>query len=175
MTRPLFFLVSTLSLAAVTHLGACTPTSPVTQPDQNRPDQPEAPPGAAAGTCWHHNTSPAVITTVTDQIMVQPAVLGEAGRIIQPAVFRTVIRQDIVEPRRDSWIETPCPAQITPDFLASLQRALAARGYYRGAPTGRMDRSTRIALRRYQKEAGLDSSTLSLATARQLGLVAIAQ
>lgn len=107
--------------------------------------------------------------------MVQPAVLGEAGRVIQPAIFSTITRQDIVEPRRDTWIETPCPEQITPEFLASLQRALAARGYYHGAPTGRMDRSTRISLRRYQKEAGLDSSALSLATARQLGLVAIAQ
>ncbi len=172
MIRPIYLLVSTLSLATMTHLGACTPTSPVTQPEQA---QPEAPPGAPAGTCWHRNTSPAIIASVTDQIMVQPAVLGESGRIIQPAVFRTVTRQDIVEPRRVSWIETPCPEQITPDFLASLQRALTARGYYHGAATGRMDRNTRIALRRYQKEAGLDSSTLSLATARQLGLIAIAQ
>ncbi len=153
-------------------LGACVPQTPVQVPIQA---QPEAPPGAPPGTCWHRNTSPAVIETVTDQVLIQPAQVNEAGQITRPAVFRTVTRQEIVQPRRDAWVETPCPDQLTSGFIASLQRALAARGFYQGAITGRMDRATRIAVRRYQKDSGLDSSTLSLATARQLGLVAIAQ
>ncbi|MEP2715004.1 peptidoglycan-binding domain-containing protein [Pseudophaeobacter sp.] len=172
MTRPPTFFVAALSLAALLSLGACVPTDPNAPASQVPP---EAPPGAPLGTCWHRNTSPAVIETVTDQVMVKPAERDASGAVTRPAVFRTVTRQDIVQPRRDTWIETPCQAQITPEFIASLQRALEARGYYRGTPTGRMDRSTKSALRRYQKEAGLDSNTLSLDTARRLGLIAIAQ
>ena len=139
------------------------------------PGIPAAPPGAPEGTCWHRNISPAVIETVTEQVIVRPAERDAAGNILKPATFRTVTRQDIIRPRSDSWIETPCPEQMTPGFIASVQRALAARGYYQGPITGRMDASTRISLRRYQKEAGLDSSALSLDTARQLGLIAVIQ
>lgn len=157
-------------------LAACMPA--VETPDIGRPTAqtaPQAPPGAAKGTCWYRNTSPAIIETVTEQLLVQPAEIAADGQIIRPAIFRTVTRQDIVQPRKDSWIEIPCEAQMTPEFIASVQRALSARGYYDGAITGLMDRSTRIALRRFQTEAGLNSSTLSLDTARRLGLVAIAQ
>jgi hypothetical protein len=175
MSRPNNFLVAALSLTALLGLAACIPADPSAPPPTATDAPPVAPPGAPPGTCWHRNTSPAVIETVTDQVMVTPAQQDATGQITRPAVFRTVTRQEIVQPRRDTWVETPCPAELTPGFIASVQRALAVRGYYRGAPTGRMDRATRIGLRRYQKEAGLDSSTLSLATARQLGLVAIAR
>jgi hypothetical protein len=171
MTKPSAPLVARLSLVLTIGLGACVPLEPAVGTGTNAP---EAPPGAPPGTCWHRNTSPAVIQTVTDQVLVTAAVADATGQIIQPAVFRTVTRQDIVQPRRDTWLETPCPEQLTPEFTASLQRALAARGYYRGATTGQINRATRLAIRRYQKETGLDSSTLSLDTARQLGLIAIA-
>ncbi|MEP4036139.1 peptidoglycan-binding domain-containing protein [Pseudophaeobacter sp.] len=172
MTRPNSPLVVSLSLILTMGLGACVPQQLATDAAASPP---EAPPGAPPGTCWHRNTSPAVIQTVTDQIVVSPAVLDATGQITQPAVFRTVTRQEIVQPRRDTWLETPCPEQMTPEFIASLQRALAARGFYRGIATGQIDRATRLAIRRYQKETGQDSSTLSLDTARQLGLIAIAQ
>ncbi|NHX28166.1 peptidoglycan-binding protein, partial [Escherichia coli] len=56
-------------------------------------------------------------------------------------------------------------------LVASLQRALNARGYH--APiSGVMDDATRQAVRRYQAGQGLDSADLSLDTARKLGLVA---
>jgi hypothetical protein len=161
-----------LALFLAVGLAACVEQPRLKGPDL---DQPKAPPGAPSGTCWHRNTSPATIQTVTDQILVTPAVVDNAGQIARPAVFRTVTRQEIVQPRRDTWIETPCPEQLTPEFIASLQRALAARGQYRGAATGQIDRATRLAIRRYQKETGQDSSTLSLDTARRLGLIAIAQ
>jgi len=172
MTRPFLTLAASLSLLMAIGLGACVPQNPAT--DTVAPP-PEAPPGAPPGTCWHRNTSPAIIQTVTDQILVRAAVLDATGQITQPAVFRTVTRQEIVQPRRDTWLETPCPEHMTPEFIASLQRALAARGVYRGAATGQIDRATRLAIRRYQKETGQDSSTLSLGTARQLGLIAVAQ
>ena len=131
------------------------------------------PPGAPEGSCWHRNISPAVIETITEQDILTPEQTNSNGEVIAPATYRTVTRQKIVTPRRISWIETPCPEDLTVEFVSSLQRALAARAYYSGGITGEMDQSTRIALRRFQKEEGLDSSALSLATARRLGLIAI--
>ncbi|MGH1453584.1 MAG: peptidoglycan-binding domain-containing protein [Paracoccaceae bacterium] len=135
----------------------------------------EAPPGAPADTCWGKDVSPAVIETVTDQIMLQPAEVLEDGTVISPAVFKTETRQAIVQERRETWFQTPCAAQQTPDFVASLQRALAARGLFRGTVTGIMDNRTRRAVRAFQKPQGLDSGILSLAAARKLGLVAVAR
>lgn len=176
MTGTHCFKFAPLCWAALFGLAACMPAVEAT--DTAAPavqTGPQAPPGAAKGTCWHRNTSPAVIETVTEQILIQPEETDADGQVIRPAVFRTVTRQDIVQPRQDSWIEIPCEAQMTPDFIASVQRALAARGYYDGPINSLMDRNTRIALRRFQTEAGLNSSTLSLDTARRLGLIAIAQ
>lgn len=71
------------------------------------------------------------------------------------------------------WFETPCPDVLTPDFVAMLQRALAARGFYTGPATGEMDAATRAAIAAYQSKGGLMSDTLSVAAARQLGLIAV--
>ena len=132
-----------------------------------------APPGAAPGTCWGKIETPAVIETVTEQILVQPAEVLVDGTVVSPAAYKTVTRQAIVQERQVTWFETPCAAALTPEFVASLQRALQARGHYRGAITGVMDARTRAAVRRYQAPEGLDSGILSLAAARRLGLVAI--
>lgn len=152
---------------------ACNATTPATDAPPAAQALNEAPPGAAPGTCWGKIVTPAVIETVTDQIVVQPARLAEDGSVIAPAIYRTETRQQIVEERRTTWFETPCADRQTPEFVASLQRALRARGLYRGAVDGRMDGSTRAALRRYQAPRGLDSGILSLRTARELGLVAV--
>lgn len=132
-----------------------------------------APPGSDPGSCWGKNVSPAVIETVTHQVMMQPAQVQADGTVIQPAIYKTETRQAIVEERRETWFETPCPDVLTDEFVSSLQRALAARGHYRGTVTGEMDARTRAAVRRYQEPQGLDSGILSLAAARRLGLVAI--
>lgn len=133
----------------------------------------QAPPGAPADTCWGKDVSPAVIETVTDQVMLQPAEILDDGSIVSPAIYKTETRQAIVKERKETWFQTPCAAQQTPDFVASLQRALAARGLYRGPVTGEMDNRTRRAVRAYQQPEGLDSGILSLAAARKLGLVAV--
>jgi len=62
---------------------------------------------------------------------------------------------------------------MTPEFTATLQRALKARGFYLLPLTGVMDGPTRDAIRRYQHSRGLDSDHLSLAAARELGIVAV--
>lgn len=132
-----------------------------------------APPGARPGSCWGKSIKPAVIETVTQQILLQPAEILDDGTVARPAIYKTETRQQIVQDRKETWFETPCAADLTPEFTASVQRALKARGLYGGPVTGKMDALTRAAVRAYQKPQGLESGILSLAAARQLGLVAV--
>ncbi|WP_102224999.1 peptidoglycan-binding domain-containing protein [Acidimangrovimonas sediminis] len=118
------------------------------------------PPSTVPGECWTHTTLPAVIQTTTEHVETAPG------------VFSTVSHQQIVRQRRKVWFRSPCPAQMTPEFIASLQRALKARGLYTLPLTGRMDAPTRKAVGRYQSSLGLDSDILSTGAARQLGLEA---
>ncbi len=62
---------------------------------------------------------------------------------------------------------------MTPDFIASVQRALAARNIYDGTITGRRDSATQSAIRTFQEPDGILSADLSLASARALGLVTV--
>ncbi|MGX0875563.1 hypothetical protein ACSSV4_000235 [Roseovarius sp. MBR-154] len=135
--------------------------------------QGEAPPGAPPGTCWGKHVTPAVIETVTEQVQTAPPEMDETGRVIRPARYVTETRQEIVKERTATWVEVPCADLQTADFIASVQRALIARGLYKGPVTGRMDARMRAAIRRYQAPRGFDSGILSLETARELGLVAV--
>lgn len=128
------------------------------------------PPDADPTSCYGREVDPAVIETVTEHIMVEPEQLDRNGNIRRPAVFVTATEQRIVEDRRETWFETPCAMETNPTYIASLQRALTARGHYAGAITGVLDRATVEAIRVYQQPQGLDSGVLSLAAARQLGL-----
>ncbi|MDE4131849.1 peptidoglycan-binding domain-containing protein [Phaeobacter sp. QD34_3] len=157
------------ALALLVALTACTAPS-----ESDRPLAPTAPPGAEPGSCWDRHISPAVIETVTVQVLVEPELRAPDGQILQPAVFRTETRQDIVRPRSQTWLQITCPVDMTPDFIASLQRALAVRGDYTGAITGSLDRPTRQAILRYQRRYGLESQLLSLESARRLGLISVA-
>ena len=106
-------------------------------------------------------------------MLLQPAQVTSDGLIQQPAIYKKEVRQEIVQERRETWFQVPCEADLTPDFVSSLQRALAARGLYSGPITGVMDARTRSAVRRFQAPEGLDSGILSTAAARRLGLVAV--
>lgn len=130
----------------------------------------EGPADARPDACYARDVTPAVIETVTEQVVVRPGRLAEDGRVLEPASYRTDTRAEIVETRREIWFETPCAAQDDPAFIATLQRALAARGLYAGPVSGVMDRRTRAAIREFQRPQGLDSGVLSLAAARLLGL-----
>ncbi len=163
-------------LLALGTVSACTSPSldVAKRPGQAvRSAQIKAPPGAPDGTCWDTEITPALIETITRQEILQPAVIDAAGKITTPAVVRTVTRQDILRPRTETWFQTLCPAQMSPDTVATLQRALSARGHYKTVPTGGLDRQTRAAIRRYQLTLGLDSDQLSLENARKLGLIAV--
>lgn len=81
------------------------------------------------------------------------------------------------QPRNGVITETafrvPCPEQMTPELIATLQRALQARGQYDGPITGRADPKTRAALQAFQRASGFDSPILTLDTAQRLGLLPI--
>jgi hypothetical protein len=132
----------------------------------------KGPEGALPGTCWGRTVRPAVIETVRERIEVAPAQVNPDGTLAALPRYRTEERQRIVTPRQDNWFLTPCAEVRGPDFVASLQRALQARGYYGGAITGQMDGPTRAAIQHFQRAGGFpDSGVLSLAAAQQLGLV----
>jgi hypothetical protein len=131
----------------------------------------KTPPSSKPGECWADAVTPAVYETDTEHDLVAPGQPATAGHPATPAVYQTVTRQKIVQDRQQVWFRSPCPEDTTPEFIGTLQRALLARGYYSGPLTGTMDATTRAALRRYQAPQGLDSEILSLAAARQLGLI----
>lgn len=127
----------------------------------------DGPPGA----CWDKYTLPTVIETVTDQVLVTPSERGPDGTVITPAVFRTESSQQIVQERGQVWFRAPCIAEQTVAFVATLQRALKARGFYLAPVNGTFDPTTAEAVRRYQASRGFDSPRLTLAAARELGII----
>ena len=131
----------------------------------------EAPP-QSLGKCWASDTSPAVIETITEQVQVLPERRDGAGNITQAAQFQTHTAQRMVTDRAVVWFASPCPDAITVSFVASLQRALKARGRFFAPVTGAWDAETLAALQKFQRERGLDSPVISLAAAQELGLVA---
>lgn len=159
-------------------LAACVPPDGLGEPDRALavPDFAQArvpaPPGVRPDSCWVRDVSPAQVETVTRQIEVSPARRDAEGRLLSPARYRTETAQVIVAERQELVFETPCPDRLTPDFVATLQRALEARGLYRGPISGKMDIATRRAVRRYQRQRGLPSALLSMQSARALGLIA---
>jgi len=154
-------------------LGACV-TTPKTAPDNVLIDMGEIE-TEISGKCFAKDVSPAVIETVTTQEVVSEEVRDPDGTVIRPATFRTVTRQNIVRERADIRFETVCPQTYTAEFVATLQRALKVRGFYAGLVTGTLDAPTGAALRRFQRNDGPDTPLLAIATARKLGLVAVAR
>jgi hypothetical protein len=168
-----------IPLAGLLALAACVPASersafaePLTAgEDAVEVMRGAGPPNADPSSCYAHEATPAVIETVTEQVMLQPPQIATDGRVREPGVFITETQQRIVEERRELWFEVPCELQqADAEFISTLQRALAARGLYQGPVTGEMNRRTERAVRDFQAPQGLDSAVLSLAAARQLGL-----
>lgn len=132
------------------------------------------PPGARPGACYGKDVTPAVIERVTERVLVAEPEIGPEGNVIKPARYEEQSSNRIVDGRKEIYFETPCPPRWTPDFIASVQRALAARGLYGARPSGSLDNATRQAIRRFQIEnSGLNSGILSTENARALGLVEV--
>ena len=132
----------------------------------------DTPPGPGDTGCFAEKTNPAVVETVTEQVLVSPEIRDPAtGEVTAPATYRSSIHAKIVQGREKMWFPAPCAAVMTPDLIATLQRALAARGLYAGPVTGVLDEATHRAINAYQRPRGLFSATLSTRAAQELGLI----
>jgi len=169
-----------IGMAGSAWLVACTPQIAVNAPAKGDLAgeavhlSGSGPPDGPEGTCWAHDLIPAVYETTTEQSLVAAEKRDADGHIVTPAAYKSVSRLRVLQDRRDIWFVAPCPDEMTPGFLATLQRALKARGYYTAGLTGVMDDATTEALRKYQADHGLDSPLLSRAAARQLGVATTA-
>ncbi len=159
--------------AALCLVAACTPR---TGPGMPGPEQqPMAAERQADGTCQAREVVPAIYEQVPGQVQVVQAERAADGTVIRPPIYRNATVPQVVRPRGELRFETPCPETMKPEFIATLQRALLARGYYTAAITGRLDQATVASVRRYQSDNGMDSGHLSIETARELGIVAVEQ
>ena len=130
------------------------------------------PPDGPDSACWASDITPAIIETVTEQVVITEEQRDAAGVLITPASFETRTFQRMVQDREEVWFRAPCAADITVNYIATLQRALKARGVYLQPVTGEINAATADAIRRFQAARGLDSPTLSLAAAKELGISA---
>lgn len=152
--------------------GTQAPSTANLAADVIRPPSPFDPlPKGGPGECWAADVTPAVFETVTEQVLVTEAQRDDVGNVIVPPVYSSEAHQRVVKEREAVHFRTPCPDQMTVAFVATLQRALKARGYYMAPVSGTMDAETAEAIRRFQEPLGLDSPTLSLRAARALGIV----
>ncbi len=154
----------------------CACAAPVAEPPASRAAPMPGTPVAeheADGTCRVRETTPAVYEQVMGEVQVVQAEIAEDGTVLRPPVYRKAPVPRVVRPRAEISFAAPCPEEMTPEFLSSVQRALTARGYFTGPVSGSMDAATAAAVRRYQSERGLESARLSVETARDLGLIAV--
>lgn len=126
----------------------------------------------SAETCHETETIPARIETVTSQVLVRAAEISADGTVKTPPIYQSQSRQAIIRERKETTFEIPCENIMTPEFIATLQRALKARGFYKRPVTGKMDAATRKAVAGYQATLNFPSGVLSSVAARQLGLIA---
>jgi hypothetical protein len=106
---------------------------------------------------------------VTVQTLISPA--GERRSLV-PEQRGTVNRQVIETGERYEWVPVVC--ESTPNGVVSVtaaQRALAAKGLYRGPIDGVVGSRTTQAIREYQRLNRLPGNgSLTIETARSLGL-----
>lgn len=169
-------LVPALTLPLAVFLAGCQPGAPAAPDMVQRADTAPATLNDAAarsGSCWATDVIPARLERVIEEVEVTPARRDARGRIIEPAVRVQGEHLREAGPAEERLFAVPCPDLLDADFIASLQRALQARGFYSGPAHGVMDEATGEAVRRYQAPQGLDSAILSLDAAQQLGLAAV--
>jgi len=133
----------------------------------------KTPPANMPGVCWGNIPGPQITQIVSDIIVATPAQIGPNGEELSPAIYREVTRPQTFNEGDGRWFTRTCDADMTPEFVMTLQRALTVRGLYRGEVNGVMDQRTLRAVRAYQTPQGLDSAILSQSAARQLGLIAV--
>lgn len=115
-----------------------------------------------------------------DDVAVQPVVAEEEPVILTPAHAEeepVILSPDapvLYFSDEASEFEAVCPAELTPDFVSSLQRAMAARDGYSGQITGEYDATTAASVLLMQRETlDLNSEVLAMETAQTLGLIVL--
>ncbi|MEM8978417.1 MAG: peptidoglycan-binding domain-containing protein [Pseudomonadota bacterium] len=161
---------SRFSLLLALGLSACS-TPDVVKVETTEVPSRAAPPGAAPGTCWHEDITPAQFSETREKFLVREASISTDGKTRFPAKYRIEVTRTQTAPESRLWVEVPCDGTLLYGHVAALQRALKARGFYDGPITERLDAQTRHAIRRFQLTFAIDSETLSLETAKRLGLV----
>jgi hypothetical protein len=73
----------------------------------------------------------------------------------------------------DRPIAIVCPPDQTPEFIASLQRAFAARRLYSGDISGSWTPATVRSMRDFQSARAITTQSPSVAMAQELGLLPI--
>lgn len=131
-----------------------------------------APPEGAPGCYAAIEVKPVQFGTVLRSVEIRPAVIDPAtGTELEPAVYQEQEFQTVTDPGEELAFETLCAAELTPGFIAMLQRALKARQLYRGPVNGEMTKATRSAIRAYQAPRGLESEVLARRAAQEMGLL----
>ncbi len=112
---------------------------------------------------------PGTYQNVTVQTLVSPA---SERRGVVPEQVGTVNRQVIETGERYEWVPVVCESSPTGVVsVTAAQRALAAKGLYRGPIDGVVGSRTTQALREYQRLNRLPGNgSLTIETARHLGL-----
>ena len=151
-------IIGTLS---ITGLSACNTTA-VDEIARRSGDQ-----------CYFEKITPAEISTQVKTRLVQPEKRNTAGQLVSPAQYETTRTQTITKARSITKIDAVCPEALTPEFIASLQRAFKALGLFSSTITGSMDNSTRRAILNFQTVRGVKSAIVMKATAQELGLVVV--
>ena len=123
--------------------------------------------------CYFEKITPAEISTQVKTRLVQPEKRNTAGQLVSPAQYETTRTQTITKARSTTKIDAVCPEDLTPEFIASLQRAFKARGLFSSTITGLIDTSTRRIILNFQSVWGVKSATVMKATAQELGLVVV--
>jgi hypothetical protein len=112
---------------------------------------------------------PGTYQNVNVDTLVSPA---DARRSMVPEQRGTVSRQVVETGERYEWVPVVC--ENTPSGVVSVtgaQRALAAKGLYRGPIDGIVGSQTTRAIREFQRQNGLPGNgSLTVETARRLGL-----
>ncbi|MBS1303908.1 peptidoglycan-binding domain-containing protein [Loktanella sp. SALINAS62] len=127
------------------------------------------------GRCFAR-TEPRTRVDVVERLeQVAPERRDAIGNVTDPPVFRTVMEPRSVVVGPGTRFQAVCPPALTEPFVQSLQRALLIRRLYNGPISGLYDADTRAAVQQFQRDRGTDSAVLSVVSAQDLGIFAVAR
>ncbi len=131
---------------------------------------PNKPHWTAPETCWTREVVQVRILSDAreDELEIQAE---HANSVFLWSRFNPDARPQTHIEERLVWFATPCPDELTPEHIRTLQRALAVRGLFIGVETGELDEPTIQAIRAYQSARTLHSGRLARETLVQMGVV----